>query len=241
MKKLYAVLFSLFTVLSFSQTTDLLISKYGEGSAQNKFLEIYNGTGSDVDLGNYSVSSCSNGCDTFNQFDFPDNITFSPGTILADGDVYVIADIDADPAITSQADLFFEFLSNGDDAYALTLAGATASTYTLIDILGDLQGDPGSGWDVAGVTNGTQNHTLTRKSSVCSPNPVPLGSFGTDAANSEWIVGASDSGWGTLGSFIGCSTVPSITITSPSDMAAFVWGTTSVDVEFTTENAPGGS
>lgn len=59
----------------------------------------------------------------------------------------------------------------------MTLAGATASEYTIIDILGDLQGDPGDGWDVAGVSDGTKNHTLTRKSSICSPNPTPLGSI----------------------------------------------------------------
>ncbi|WP_299339115.1 T9SS type A sorting domain-containing protein [uncultured Psychroserpens sp.] len=227
--------------LSYAQTTDLLFSKYGEGSGDNKFLEIYNGTGSDVDLSNYSLSSCSNGCNTFDEFDFPDNVTFAPGTILADGDVYVIAHPSADATILAVADQTFTFLSNGDDAFALTLAGATADTYTIIDILGDLQDDPGSGWAVGDDTNGTQNQTLTRKTSVCSPNPVPLASFGMDAATSEWVIGDSNSGWDTLGSYTGCSTTPAVTITSPGDGSSVASGTTSVDVVFNAENAPGGS
>ena len=40
----------------------------------------------------------------------------------------------------------------------MTLAGATASEYTIIDILGDLQGDPGDGWAVAGVSDGTKSY-----------------------------------------------------------------------------------
>ena len=54
MKKLYILLLSLITTASFSQATDLFFSQYGEGSGNNKFLEIYNGTGQDVDLSNYA-------------------------------------------------------------------------------------------------------------------------------------------------------------------------------------------
>ncbi len=242
MKKLYFFLFSLLiSGASFGQTTDLLISKYAEGSSNNKFLEIYNGTGSDVDLSLYSLSSCSNGCDTFGEFDFPDNVTFAPGTILADGDVYVIAHPSADADILAEADTTFTFLSNGDDAFALTLAGATASTYTIIDILGDLQGDPGSGWAVGDDPNGTQDQTLTRKTSICSPNPTPLASFGVDAASSEWIVGPQNSGWNELGSYTGCLTSPVVTISSPTEGESLAAGTTVIDVVFSGENVPGGS
>ncbi len=199
MKKLYSVLFLLLPLFIFSQTTDLMITKYGEGTSNNKFIEIYNGTGADVDLSNYSLSSCSNGCNTADEWDYPDNVTFPAGTIIANGDVYVVTHGSADASIAS--DQTFTYLSNGDDAFALTLSGATADSYTIIDILGDMQGDPGSGWDVAGVSNGTKEHTLTRKTSVCSPNPTPLGSFGTDADDSEWVVGDQNSGWDTVGSY----------------------------------------
>jgi predicted extracellular nuclease len=38
------------TVASYGQYSDLFISMYAEGSSNNKFIEIYNGTGSSIDL-----------------------------------------------------------------------------------------------------------------------------------------------------------------------------------------------
>ena len=151
--------------------TNLFFSEYAEGSSNNKYLEIYNGTGAAVDLSAYSISSCSNGCnDTTSAglytWDYPDNITFSAGTVIADGDVYVIHHGSASSDIVAQGDQTFTYLSNGDDVMALTVAGATDSVFTIIDIIGEMGPDPGSGWDVAGVTNGTKDHTLVRKSSV---------------------------------------------------------------------------
>ncbi len=234
MKKNYLSIFFLFPLFIFSQTSDLMFSKYGEGSSYHKFLEIYNGTGQDVDLSTYSVSSCSNGCDEDNQFDYPDNITFEPGTILSNGDVYVITHPEADPSIAS--DQTFDYLSNGDDAFALTVAGATASNYTIIDIIGDMLGDPGSGWEVAGISNGTKEHTLTRKSSICDPNPIPLASFGTNENDSEWIVTGQNSGWDTVGSFEGCVAGPVLTILSPFNNQEFESGTTSITVSISVDN-----
>ena len=62
--------------------------------------------------------------------------------------------------------------------------------------------DPGSGWDVAGTTNATANHTLTRKNTISGPN--------TDWAillvqtklhlNGLYQI---DSGWDSLGSYTG--------------------------------------
>ena len=67
-------------------------------------------------------------------------VTFDTGTILANGDVYIIAHPSANGDILAEADQTHTYLSNGDDAYALTLAGATADTYTIIDIVA------GPGW-----------------------------------------------------------------------------------------------
>ena len=234
MKKNYSLLFLLLPLFMFSQTTDLLISKYGEGTSNNKFLEIYNGTGADIDLSTYSLSSCSNGCDTADEFDYPDNVTFPAGTTIANGDVYVVTHGSADASIAS--DQTFTYLSNGNDAFALTLSGATASSYTIIDILGDLTEVNGSGWDVAGVSNGTKEHTLTRKTSVCSPNPTPLGSFGTDANDSEWIVTDQNSGWDTVGSYSGCITDIDLSILSPSNEYVFEGGTTTATITYAVSN-----
>lgn len=193
MKKSLLVLATVLCVsISFGQNIGLFFSEYAEGTSNNKYLEIYNGTGAPVDLGNFSLSSCSNGCNVVGEFDFPDNVVFAPGTIVAPGDVYIIAHPSANPTILAVADQTFTFLSNGDDIFALTFAGATASNYEIIDIIGDLQGDPGTGWSVAGTANGTVDHTLVRNPNVCIGNPVPLASFGTSPIDSEWLVGGVD-------------------------------------------------
>jgi hypothetical protein len=235
MKHFYFLLFTFFTFnLSFGQVTELYISKFAEGSSNNKFLEIYNGTDQDIDLSQYSISTCSNGCDVTEEFDYPDNVVFEAGTIIASGDVYVIAHGSADPSIP--ADQTFTYLSNGDDFMALTLSGATSSSYTIIDALGDMGPDPGNGWSVAGVANGTQNHTLTRKSTVCGPNAVLLSSFGTSTSDSEWIVGDINSGWETVGNYDGCVSGPVLTIIAPSNNQEFQSGTASVTVTFSVAN-----
>ena len=178
----------------------LFFSEYAEGSSYNKYLEIYNGTGSDLDLSDYSISSCNNGCDSENEFDYPENITFETGTILLSGDVYVIYHQDADDAIISEGDQTFTYLGNGDDAFAITLAGATADNYTIVDIIGDMGGDPGDGWDVAGISNGTKDHTLVRKSNVLQGNTGNWSSSaGTSEDNSEWVV-LDNNTWDYLGS-----------------------------------------
>ena len=141
----------------------VFFSEYAEGTSSNKYLEIYNGTGADIDLSAYSLSSCSNGCDETGEFDYPDNVTFDAGTVVEAGGVYVVHHPDADAAIIAEGDQTHSYLSNGDDAYALTLAGATNDVYTIVDIIGDMGDDPGSGWSVAGVDDGTKEHTLVRK------------------------------------------------------------------------------
>ena len=154
---------------STSTASGLFFSEYAEGSSSNKYLEIYNGTGADVDLSGFSISTCNNGCDVEGEFDYPDNVTFAAGTIIANGDVFVMAHPNSDPPILAEADdISFSYFSNGDDFQALTLAGATANQYTIIDKIGDFGDDPGSGWTVAGVENATQNNTLKRNSSITS-------------------------------------------------------------------------
>ena len=94
-------------------------------------------------------------------------------------------------AIISQADYTeWTYISNGDDALALTMSGATETEYIIIDIIGDLsEDDPGEGWPVAGVPDATRNHTMVRKSSVTTGNGGNWeSSAGTDGNDSEWIV-----------------------------------------------------
>ncbi len=171
-----------------AQETSLFFSQYMEGSSNNKAMEIYNPTQDTVFLDNWAFPNVGNSPTVAGEYEFWNN--FPEGAFVAPGDVYVIAHPSADSAtIRVHADYEFTFLSNGDDGFALVQGDSAADVgFEVIDWLGSWDGDPGSGWDVAGVENGTQNHTLVRKSYWTSGNNVPLGSFGTTEFNSEWIV-----------------------------------------------------
>ena len=77
-------------------------------------------------------------------------------------DVYIVAHPSADSIILAQADMTYSVLSNGDDGFALVYGGKPSSPvlpgneYVILDFLGDFNGDPGSGWDVAGITEATR-------------------------------------------------------------------------------------
>ena len=140
--------------------SDLFISEYIEGSSNNKAIEIYNPTGAAVDLSNYSVSLYVNGSQT--------PLTRQLSGTLAAGEVYVIANSQANAAILAQADLTIAYVDgafganwNGDDAIAL-LKGAN-----IIDLFGVIGTDPGDFW-VVGSGN-TKDYTLVRKATVTGP------------------------------------------------------------------------
>jgi hypothetical protein len=157
---------------------NLFFSEYIEGSSNNKAIEIFNASGSAVDLSRYKVELYSNGSLTVGN-------TLTLTGILAAGDVYVIANAQAAPEILAVADVtstvtFF----NGDDALALRCINPD----TIIDVFGEIGVDPGTGWAVAGLTNATVDHTLIRKPTVVSGNIDWAAQFGTDVNNSEWIV-----------------------------------------------------
>ncbi len=175
--------------------TDLFLSEYAEGSGNNKYLEIYNGTGASVVLTNYQIAQAVNGGG------WQYYHTFTTGTSIADGDVWVIATDQADASIQAAANEILPYPSvvhhNGNDARGLISISGTDTTW--IDIIGDPNNDPGTGWDVAGVTNGTQDHTLVRKSTVTSGNTDWSVSAGTTMDNSEWIVLDQDT-WTYVGS-----------------------------------------
>ena len=179
--------------------TTILISEYGEGDGQNKYLEIYNGTGDVVDLTQFAFPNVANEPTTPGEYEYWN--TFPDGATVASGEVYIIAHPDADAAILAEADHTFTYLSNGNDGYCIV--EGTESSYTIIDCIGDWNGDPGNGWDVAGVTDATYNHTLIRKPSVTVGNWGNWdNSAGTNEDNSEWIV-LNNNNWMFLGGHIG--------------------------------------
>ncbi|HKK12241.1 MAG TPA: lamin tail domain-containing protein, partial [Flavobacteriaceae bacterium] len=172
--------------LGFGQASDLIISEYAEGSSNNKYIEIYNGTGTSVDLNDYEIWKVSNGGT------WPEVIIGLSGN-LVDGDVFIIANSSSNATILAEADLTMGSADwNGNDAVGLAKSGV------LIDVIGTDGADPGTGWDVAGTANSTANHTLVRKNTICDPNTNWTISAGTNTTDSEWEVYSQDD-WTYLG------------------------------------------
>jgi|GEM_PF-734945 len=184
----------------------VFFSEYAEGgSGYNKYLEIYNSSDIEIDLSGYAILGNGNGGP------FNDTLRFEANTMLASQEVYVIAHAEADPIILAEADKVianpfnnpegdpdsYIVSFNGDDARAI--AKIEGSGFNVIDIIGTLSGgDPGNGWGVAGVADGTKDHTLIRKSSITFGNSDWVSSAGTSADNSEWVV-KDDLDWTNIG------------------------------------------
>lgn len=212
--------------ISFGQATDLIISEYAEGTVANsKYVEIFNGTGASIDLSGYRIWTIANGGN------WPEGTINLTGT-LANNDTFVIANNATD---VPGADLYNTNVNwNGDDAVGL--AKNISTVWTLIDAVGTDGADPGTGWNVAGTTNGTANFKLVRKPSICSPNTNWTASAGTDTTNSEWEVLAYTGGSAGNGHTNTCVTTPSIQISSPLTGVVYSPETTSVNVSLLVSN-----
>lgn len=174
--------------------TDLFISEYGEGNSNNKYIEIYNGTGAAVDLSGYSVALWSNGGAT------PSNtLVWSAGTMLANNSTRVLChtsiDNVTDPKLAARCDQILASTGNvnianfnGDDAVALRKGGAN----TIIDVVGTPAAtDPGTSWTACGDIAATLDKILIRKPTVNRPNATwsgAGGSAGTSASDCEWTI-----------------------------------------------------
>ena len=133
-----------------SQTTDLFISEYVEGSGTNKVIEIANFTGGPVSLSNYTLKLASNSNNFSTTYTFPNSPT------IANGDVFVVANSGLNSGCQSEQDDVNNSITgfNGNDAIGLF------KNDVLIDILG-IEGD---GNDFA------KNVTLIRKPEIQFPS-----------------------------------------------------------------------
>lgn len=203
-------------------TAELFFSEYIEGSSNNKALEIYNGTGSAVDLaaGGYNVQVYFNGSASA-------GLTINLAGTVTDGDVFVLGHSSANATILAQADQtngagWF----NGDDAVVLRKGTA------VIDSLGQVGFDPGTEWG-SGLLS-TADNTLRRKAAVCAGD--------TDASNafdpaSEWDGFATDTFDGLGAHTANCDGTaedfpPTVTATDPADGATDVPVGNNVTVTF---------
>ncbi|NCB96714.1 MAG: hypothetical protein EOM35_09805, partial [Negativicutes bacterium] len=179
--------------------TDLFISEYSEGSGNNKYIEIFNGTGTSVDLSAYTLKQSYNGAG------WPTETTSSyylalSGT-LANNDVYVISTADANSIILAQADLKITYSTTVAGGKIVSFTGNDAMGLFKNDVLIDVFGDPTSSTTipVAGYSTYGVDHTIVRKSSISNGNTNWTISSGTNASDSEWIGYAQDT-WDYLGS-----------------------------------------
>ena len=182
-----------------NQTVNLFFSEYAEGSSNNKYVEIYNPSSTTVNLNNYQIKGTNNGTA------WGDNgeRELALGGTLAANSVYIICTDAADPAIIAKADLALPYESpvhyNGNDAIAIFGIDGSGNFTVIMDVIGVQSSDPGpAGWNVAGVTGATKDHTLVRKSSISKGNTNWENSAGTSASDSEWEVKDVDD-WTSLG------------------------------------------
>ena len=183
-------------------SNDIFISEYGEGSSPHQYIELYNGTSESIDLTDYEIWLIKGGSSM--SWDEPDRLL----VFNKDGS----SDVDLDPDFddtesVNVSDLDsgetlmilrqgqgeeFDFIGlnfvvfggfsqlGGDDAVALKKC--SEGHCENIDQVGE-ETDPGTAWEVAGVSNATKNHTLVRRGIVVNGN-----TDWTASALSEWDV-----------------------------------------------------
>lgn len=172
--------------------SDLFISEYVEGPAQNNGIEVYNPTNSAIDLAGYTINRYSNGATSGPQV-WPLSGSIAAGDVIVVGngqldsiDLGTYWSVPVDPNFYAVLDDHCSgnyddnntFYFNGDDAMTLEFQG------TSIDIFGKVGEDPGMAWtddvsagytDANGGTWWSKRQTLIRKSTVMqgvAQNPI---------------------------------------------------------------------
>lgn len=200
---------ALFTTLAlfsglqlFSQgCSEIFISEYLEGWSNNKAIELYNPTDSDIDLSGYRLERYSNGSTSAADNQKLDLV----GTIGA-SDAFVIVIDKQDPDGEGQEAPVWEELADAADAFMCPIYDENNALYfngndaivlrkidgnVLIDVFGTIGEDPGEptdggGWNNVGpefswADNGglawSSNQTLVRKTDVTLGDLDPVNPF----------------------------------------------------------------
>lgn len=159
-----------------SYAKDLIISEYVEGNGNNKYIEIYNGTGSSINLNDYKLQMYANGSST------PSSDVQLYGTL--EHNTCKVYKNSAANIYNGNVESNSAVNFNGDDAIALY----KISTESYVDIFGVIGTDPGTAWTCE--QHSTLDKTLRRKSTVregISTNPADFTTLCT-----EWEVSNID-------------------------------------------------
>jgi subtilisin-like proprotein convertase family protein len=194
----WSVTSSLGARMSSRAAGDLFISEYVEGSSNNKALEIYNPSASPVDLstGLYKIEIYFNGSSSAGS-----NINLSGN--LAPGGVFVIKNSNTTSISAQQESGALTF--NGNDAIILKKGT------TVVDSFGQVGFDPGSAWNVGGVT--TIDRTLRRKPEIIEGDVIASDPFDPSL---EWLQYDRDDFSG-LGAHTVTDNEPSVTGVTPGN------------------------
>lgn len=212
------------------QPSELFISEYIEGSSNNKAIELYNGTGTTIDLstGQYVVQMYFNGNTTA-------GLTINLTGTVSPGGVFVLAHSSANAAILAKANQTSgASFYNGDDAIVLRKGGANG---TIIDAIGQTGLDPGTEWG-SGLTS-TADNTLRRKISVCAGDTNAADTFDPSV---QWEGFATDTFDG-LGTHAGCenTTQPGVAITQTNESTSVGEGGATDTYTISLNTAPSGA
>jgi len=164
---------------------DLIISEYVEGTSNNKYIEIYNGTGAGVDLSNYQLLLYSNGSATV-------STTTNLSGVLGNGACKVYKNSSAalvlPEGVVAENAAAVNF--NGDDAISLYKKSPAGH----VDIFGRIGNDPGTAWTAGGGYT-TVDRTLVRKDSVTqgiTVSPQGTGPSAFSTLSTEWDMYPTD-------------------------------------------------
>ena len=172
---------------SSTYASDLFISEYIEGSSNNKAIEVFNGTGSTVSLGEYSLQQYNNGGNTA-------LYTYQlPSVSLSHGETFVLYHSSSITSLVTNAQLSEHYATlgsglitfNGNDAISLV-----KNSSQIIDLIGV----------IGSSTFFAENVTLSRKSTVTSGvNPYVASEWNSYSTDTFTYLGSHtmDGGSGT--------------------------------------------
>ncbi len=156
-----------------AQDCGLFFSEYAEGSSFNKYVELYNPTGSSIALDGISIEVYMNGAT-----DASSSMALTGA--LGAGEVALYAHPSADASILALATETNGSVINWNGNDAVLLRGASGE---VLDVIGEI----GSSANFAVADADTKDNTLVRKPEVGHGTSDWASAAGTDAATSEWV------------------------------------------------------